>query len=404
MQFQDREAVPGTNAPVIYIGHRFHRDKSGLLKVSRKWHAEYSYKGAKHHEPLRTTNKVAAIKAAHAIVQRLERGVMPSAQRRVEWQEMFDGYVAILRAKGRAQKTVEKYRFVLGQFMKFARERNRIRPDAIAAADFWAFNELMMKSRMNSSKKNSSIVGLHGKTRADRLTIVKQWFKWAFERSKPPMLTNNPIAGEEIEAAESDIQPCFTPDQVAQLLAKADANHQGPIFAVMAYLGLRFGEVRDLMWSDFNVSQGQHGWVTIQRGGSNNRTKGKCMRRIPLNQELRSVLDQLPHRADGYVFGQRPSKKFPSGGRLNDRRLLMSLKRLCRRCGFENPTQYKLHTFRHAFASMLARNNVAYKQALAWLGHKDSAILDLYIKLFDPDAERAMQSVRYACVEAPSVA
>ena len=96
MQLKDREAAPGTASPVIYIGHRFHRDQSGLLKVSRKWHAEYSHQGIKHHEPLRTTNKVTAIKAAHAISQRLERGERPAVQRRAEWQEMFDGYIGFL--------------------------------------------------------------------------------------------------------------------------------------------------------------------------------------------------------------------------------------------------------------------------------------------------------------------
>jgi len=80
---------------------------------------------------------------------------------------------------------------------------------------------------------------------------------------------------------------------------------------------------------------------------------------------------------------------------LNGDRLLKSLKRLCRRCGFENPDQYKLHTFRHAFASMLARNNISYKQALAWMGHSDSKILDRYITFFDPDAESAIASIEY---------
>ena len=40
------------------------------------------------------------------------------------------------------------------------------------------------------------------------------------------------------------------------------------------------------------------------------------------------------------------------GGPVDERRLLRSLKRLCRRCKFTKPDQYKLHTFRHAFASM----------------------------------------------------
>lgn len=39
---------------------------------------------------------------------------------------------------------------------------------------------------------------------------------------------------------------------------------------------------------------------------------------------------------------------------------------------FPNAQKYKVHTFRHAFASMCARNQVSYKYALDWMGHKSS--------------------------------
>jgi integrase len=125
-------------------------------------------------------------------------------------------------------------------------------------------------------------------------------------------------------------------------------------------------------------------------------TKNGTSRMIPLNGELRKILDGHPHHPDGRVFHQRPSKKYPSGDRpLSERRILRSLKRLCKRCGFENPKQYKLHTFRHAFASMLARANVPYQHALEFMGHEDSDILKMYITMFDKDAEKHIASIVY---------
>lgn len=289
-------------------------------------------------------------------------------------------------------KTVGKYRFDLTRFITFVKERKdhkRLRPADTTPADFKAF------------KKHLEEVGLSDGTIGDYLTIVKQAFKWAATEAKPRLLAENPIADEKIDEAEDGPQPCFTPEQVALLLAKADAHHR-PIWAVMAYLGLRVGEVRDLLWSDFNFGLGKHGWVHVQRGGSIGRngtsktTKGKKSRRIPLNKELRNILLGLPHHADGRVFHQQPSKKYPDGGRpLNNDRLLKSLKRLCKRCGFDNPTQYKLHTYRHVFASMLAMTNVSYKYALEFMGHKDSKILDLYYKMYDRAAESAIAEIEY---------
>jgi integrase len=74
---------------------------------------------------------------------------------------------------------------------------------------------------------------------------------------------------------------------------------------------------------------------------------------------------------------------------------LARLKQLCARCGFANPRQYKLHTFRHVFASMCARTNVSHRYALSWMGHSSSDILDLYYRQFDDVADTAMMTVSY---------
>ena len=138
------------------------------------------------------------------------------------------------------------------------------------------------------------------------------------------------------------------------------------------------------------------GFITVSRGGSTGKPKSRRTRRVPLHRELRKVLEQLP-RTGERVFYSRASKKYPGGGqRVGESHLLKSLKRLCRRLGFDKPDQYKLHTFRHAFASMCARNNVAYKYALEWMGHRSSDVLDLYYSQFDDHAAEAIRTIRYA--------
>jgi integrase len=71
------------------------------------------------------------------------------------------------------------------------------------------------------------------------------------------------------------------------------------------------------------------------------------------------------------------------------------LKQLCAKLKFANPRQYKLHTFRHAFASMCARNNTSYKYALQFMGHKNSEILDLYYTMYDDTAAEAIRTIDY---------
>lgn len=389
MKLHDRESVIGTS-PVVYIGHRINKDKkSGEHKISRKWHAEYNHEGNKFHEPLKTTHKNKAISAAHAICQRLDRGEKRHVQKRIEWEEIQAKYLRSRETEGCSSKTLTKYTQVLNDLVAFARTENRLLPKAFTPADFWEW----------SHKKRER--GLHPKTRVGHLTIAKQMFNWAVGEAVPKLLLENPIADVKIDVATSSPQPCFSPEQVAILLANADPDHEGPIYAVLAYLGLRIGEAAELLWSDFHFDHGDFGKVTIRRGGSDNSTKNGENRTIPINEALRKILDRLPRSEDGLVFHARPSKKYPKGdGPIKERRLLRSIKRLCKRCKFVNPDQYKLHTFRHAFASMLIRANTPYLHALELMGHGDSEILKIYVKLFDRDADKHIAGIQYK-LEAP---
>ena len=67
------------------------------------------------------------------------------------------------------------------------------------------------------------------------------------------------------------------------------------------------------------------------------------------------------------------------------------LKDACVACGLGH--RFKVHSFRHHFASLCANHQVAHKKALAWLGHSSSDILDLYYHLHDDDSQQAMQAL-----------
>ena len=107
-------------------------------------------------------------------------------------------------------------------------------------------------------------------------------------------------------------------------------------------------------------------------------TKDKDDRFVPIHPKVEEQLNKLK-QAKGLLL--------PS---INERRLLGRVKILCTECGFENPRQYKPHTFRHHFASICANHGVAHRKALAWLGHSNSEMLDLYYHLHDEDSLQTM--------------
>ncbi len=379
MKLIGRHAVEGTE-PKIYIGHRTYNDRrSGKVCIAKTWYAEYCLDARRQYEPLGTTNKATAVKQAHAIVQRIDNGSPAKPNRRIDITTLSQEYMQILLDRERAKKTIEKYEYVLGVFEEWTNQNNYRYASSLDDRSFWAFNRKMINDNLSE------------KTRYDRLIIVKQLFKWAHRARR---IGTNPFCDISLQKPEAKEQPCFTPQQVAILLNKADPRER-IIYATMAYVGLRFGECRELLWSAVLFDRGQHGFIAVRRGGTSGRTKSRRSRYIPIHSKLRELFDESSRLFDR-VFTARKSKKHPNGGGpIDERRLLRSLKRLCRRCDFANPDQYKLHTFRHAFASMCACNNISYKYALEWMGHKSSDILDLYYTMYDDTAEVAMATINY---------
>ncbi|CAN5530611.1 hypothetical protein BH09PLA1_BH09PLA1_25170 [soil metagenome] len=386
MKLHDRHACEGTE-PVIYIGHREYRRPDGSRYVCPKWYAEWCYEARHRYMALRTTNKQVALRKAHEICRRIRNGEAAPKVFKYSPQQMRDDYLQLKKNENCAPKTLEKYTFGLGDWVDWCETTHRHSAVAYGSQDFWAYNGFMIENKKGDA------------TRYHRLVLIKQAFKWAAREKHIP---ENLLTGIKLPRPEANEQPCFTEAQVAILLATADV-HEAAMFACMAYLGLRFGEVRDLKWTDILWDVGNNGFVVIRRGGSRqDKTKSKRVRRIPMNPDLKPYLAKIPRKFER-IFSSRPSKIYPEGGRLiREKQVLDSLKSLCKRCEFENPKQYKLHTFRHAFASMCARNSVAYKYALEWMGHKSSDILDLYYKMYDDVAEQAMSTITYRLSKKPS--
>ena len=127
--------------------------------------------------------------------------------------------------------------------------------------------------------------------------------------------------------------------------------------------------------------------IHVRRGGSSDSTKDKDERFVPVHPKISPHLS--PRKKAGLVFKG-----------IAERTLLARLKDLCATCKFDAPDGYKLHSFRHHFASLCANHRVAYRKALAWLGHSSSDMLDLYYHLHDEDSQEAMRALAGVVTEA----
>jgi hypothetical protein len=146
-----------------------------------------------------------------------------------------------------------------------------------------------------------------------------------------------------------------------------------------------------MLWRDVRMGENGAGMFHVRLGGSNGTTKDKDARFVPIHPRIRPLIAALPRSGD-HVFPE-----------IRERQLLQRVKELCGTLKFAKPDEFKLHSFRHYFASLCANHQVAYRKALAWLGHSDSSILQLYYHLTDSDSQAAMEALAGDGFRAPEM-
>lgn len=206
-----------------------------------------------------------------------------------------------------------KYKHVLERkFLPYATSQGVRWASAFRERHFWGFFDTLSE--------------LAEKTRYTEATVVKQLFRWLHREG---LISANPITRCRLREPEPTERHCFTPEQVNAMLDRANPVLH-PKLIVLAYTGLRFGELRDLRWTDVDYGSGTNGVLRIRRGGSTDSTKTRRSRRIPMHPDVRRAIDSAP-RIDGsdLVFHEEPTPSHPElDAPLRERRLLNQIKRL----------------------------------------------------------------------------
>jgi site-specific recombinase XerD len=372
MKLEERERIEGTD---ITIGRRVYY-KSGAAILSPRWAAEYREgTGRQVCVNLGTRSKLEARRKALALHAKIQDGQPHVADARLGLEELVDAYFAFVKAKGVARKTEWKYRADLNKLKEFCKEQQISLALRFGREAFYGYREWLVKKEYEP------------KTVYAALTVCKQVFKWghAEGRLKEYRLVNTKLA-----EAKAKPQPCFTTEQVEQLIDATTGVEQAAI-ATLGYAGLRIGEVEQMLRRDVRLGENGSGMFHVRLGGSNGTTKDKDARFVPIHPRIRPLIAALPKNGD---------RIFPD---IRERQLLKRVKELCEQLKFPKASEFKLHSFRHHFASLCANHQVAYRKALAWLGHSDSSILQLYYHLTDSDSQAAMEALAGDGFRAPEL-
>lgn len=187
---------------------------------------------------------------------------------------------------------------------------------------------------------------------------------------------------------------CYERREVARMLEfcrqSPSTRWLRPILLTLATTGMRIGELRNLRWRDIDfkanaihIRDERSSHRKKSEGEQKRTTKGKRSRIVPLNHDLKTVLEELlaEKHTDGFIFHDPNGKRIIAKRFLNifRRRVLNKLKGEFptpdSEIGFENGT---VHGFRHYFVSEAFQLNFSETEIMDWVGHRSSAMVHHY--------------------------
>ncbi|WP_172193771.1 tyrosine-type recombinase/integrase [Saccharibacillus qingshengii] len=223
-------------------------------------------------------------------------------------------------------------------------------------------------------------------TRNRKHAAVQCFFKALIELE---LLEHNPAFGIKKAKTETNRAPVYLDErQIGVFLEAVEGKYRGrnlAIFLLMAYMGLRVGEVHALNVSHYNAER-----RTLQVFG-----KGRKWRTLPVPEAVGGVLEEaIAQRLSPWT--QREEALFVSqkGRRMSIRAIQQLAADTFDRFQQDlDPNQriaYSSHKLRHSFATMLLRRGADLRTVQEMLGHASIQTTTVYTHVTNREKEEAM--------------
>lgn len=322
------------------------------------------------------------------------RGEIVRAGRAPKWDEWRDRWLAG-RTVSAGTKRQDEIRIARHLNPKWA----GIRLNKITRGDVqdWV-NELAVTPK--AAKKDAPPVPLSPATVDRILRLFSASMKAALLDERVP-LNANPCVGVKLPTAAPGHERYLTRGEFDRTIEFARYPYT-VAFWLLAYTGMRFGEMAGLHWQRVDLANNLiHIVETWDPVTSTIKPypKGKEPRAVPIPDRLRPILEaQLDRLGDQTSCGLTHSGgvkcrsglvvSAPQGGALDVHRV--GQREWARVVGLAGIGHVRLHDLRHTYASWLVQNGVAIQEVQRLLGHKTITTTQRYAHLGASQNERVL--------------
>lgn len=290
------------------------------------------------------------------------------------------------RAAVRAAKMAEESRYPLNKIWSLfeeAKNANRTLKDDRIRYNLHIAPSLGAKSipeltvhDMDKLRGKLEKAGKSPQTVKHVLTLVKRLLNFALRKGYVESIPGT--LHITMPTVDNKVTENITPEQAQKLLQALDEEADQVLASLVRlalFTGMRRGALLNLQWGDLDF---ERGFITL-RGDVAKKQKTET---IPMNEQARVILSELPRSKSPYVFPGRYDDK-PRGN------ISPMLKRVREKVGL--PDSFRpLHGLRHSFASWLASSGqVSMYELQKLLTHSSPQMTQRYAHLHDDALKKA---------------
>ena len=204
--------------------------------------------------------------------------------------------------------------------------------------------------------------------------LLKEIFRDALDNK---LVEGNPTEKLKMPKKNKKEVPIFDYDDITKILDFANTHSFGNAIKLLLYTGLRRGEIIALQWTDINdeyILVNKALAVTEEGYRILNRTKGKEDRRIPIDKDLKNVLDSMPKKGFFVISNDDGTQLTKDQFYYRYNKFFNDLEKSGKNVNYKSP-----HKCRHSFGSYMMASGANIFALKEIMGHKELTTTQIYL-------------------------
>jgi site-specific recombinase XerD len=273
--------------------------------------------------------------------------------------DLLDSFVASMQVQGRSQKTIERYTYVIGRFMKFAKTPTR------------QINVYHIRNWIAAEKAR----GIQDSTLEGNRQVLSSYFGWLFRES---LIEKNPVVNVGVIKVPKKQKRTYSDVDIEKLNRHCETIRDRAIVNFLRSTGCRISEMTGLNRDAVDLEALE--CVVHGKGNKERTVYMDAVAGMILGEYLKSRKDTCEA-----LFAGKGGERLQPGG------VRCMLKKLGAAAGVDHVHPHK---FRRTQATRLARHGMPIQEVSAFLGHEKIDTTMRYVNVNHEDTKHDFR--RYA--------